>query len=51
MNADIGHTDVLDQLNPEEYAQWQDVASKIRRTREQLRDERGRRYDLRPEGE
>ena len=39
-----------DQLSPEEYAQWQDAAPKIRRTRERLKDERGRRHDLRPEG-
>jgi hypothetical protein len=35
-----------DQLSPEEIVEWQNAAPKIRRTRERLQDERGRRHDL-----
>ncbi len=40
---------VGDRLTPEEVKKWQEDAPKIRRTRERLRDERGRRHDLRVE--
>lgn len=39
-----------ERMDPEEIAQWEKAAPKIRKTRERLRDERGRRHDLRPEG-
>jgi len=39
-----------DQLDPEKLASWQKAGPKIRRTRERLQDERGRRHDLRSEG-
>ena len=37
------------QLDPEEYVRWQEAAPKIRQTRERLKDERGRRYDIEKE--
>ncbi len=35
-----------ERLTPDEVKKWQEDAPKIRRTRERLRDERGRRYDI-----
>ena len=39
-----------DQLSPKEVAEWQAAGPKLRRVRERMKDERGRRSDIRPEG-
>lgn len=39
-----------DKLSPEDYAKWQEATPAVKKTRQRLRDERGRRTDLRPEG-
>ncbi len=36
-------------LDPDELLRWQKTGPKIRRTRQRLSDERGRRHDVRPE--
>lgn len=40
-----------EKLDPEEFAKWQELGPKLRHTRGRLKDERGRRHDLNPEGE
>ncbi len=37
-------------LDPEEFAKWQEAGPRISRTRDRLRNDQGRRTDLRPEG-
>lgn len=39
-----------EKIDPKKYAELELAATKVRRARERLKDERGRRHDLRPEG-
>lgn len=43
-------TAIGEKLSPEEYAKWQKAAPAVKKIRGNIRDERGRRTDLRPEG-
>lgn len=44
-------TAIGEKLDPEEIAQWEAAAPKVRAARGRLKDERGRRNDLNTEGE
>lgn len=39
-----------EKLDPEELAKWQEAGPALRKVRGRMKDERGRRHDLRPEG-